>query len=148
MARERSGAHGYVRAAAALALLFGLGACEGDNLFKNADPVTEGPPVVTQLLVPDQAFASDEVPVRITAVARRGLSEILVRYRGALDTDQNFGFQLGTDSATIDTDVVVFQPQDSLLVVEALARDRAGRTSVSVFDTVRIRPQLQLGAGR
>jgi hypothetical protein len=144
MARERSGAHGFVRAAAALALMFGLGACEGENLFKNTDPVTEGPPRITQLLVPEQAFAAEDIPVRVSAVARRGLTEIVVRYRGALNTDQNFGFALGTDSATVDTDVIVLQPLDSLLYIEALARDLAGRTSPSVFDTVRI-TQAQLG---
>ena len=143
-----SGAHRKVRAAAAgLALMLGLGACGGDNLFRNSPPVTEGPPVVKELLVPEAVFEADVIPVRVEAVARRGLDSVVVLYRGALNTDQKFGFAIGTDSAVINTSVEVFQRLDSLLIISATATDAAGRTSNTLTDTVLVR-QVSASAGR
>jgi hypothetical protein len=140
MAGTRSGAHLRVRAAGTLLLaVIGLGACEGDNLFKNNPPVADGPPVIKSLLVPESVvFEGDVIPVQVEAVARRGLAEVEIQYRGALNTDQRFGYELGTDSVVINTFVEVFQRQDSLLVVTAFARDISGRISASLSDTVRV----------
>jgi hypothetical protein len=148
MPGERRGAHIVRAAGAALVLVLGLGACEGDNLFRGTPPVTDGPPQVTQLLVPATARTAEEIPVLVRANARRGLDEVIVRYRGALDTDQNFGFQFGTDSATVNTSVEIFTRVDSLLIVQAVAYDLAGRSSAPVTDTVFILPDLQSGRVR
>lgn len=139
MAGTRSGAHLRVRAAGTLLLaVIALGACEGDNLFKNNPPVADGPPVIKSLLVPESVSEGEVIPVRVEAVARRGLAEVEVQYRGAFDTDQKFGYELGTDSVVVNTSVQVFNRQDSLLVVTAFARDISGRTSASRSDTVRV----------
>lgn len=148
MDQQCSGARRWVRAAAAAALALGLGACGGDNLFKNNPPVTEGPPIVKQLLVPATAFEGDAIPVQVEAVARRGLTEIQLRYRGALNTDQNIGFELGTDSVVTTTTVTVLERLDSVLVVTATALDRAGRLSSPRVDTVIVREVTSTAPGQ
>lgn len=113
---------------AALATIFIVGACEGDNMFSGES--SSGRPRVLDIVMPQSVVAGDTVLIRVDGTAPRGIDQILVSLRGAVSRDT---------TATIDDEKqqasVVFKfaipsaIQDSLLIVQAQVSDVAGQFS-------------------
>lgn len=123
---------------AVLALVLGIGACEGSNLFEGEDPVSATPPEILQVTAPFSVTVPTTVQVEIRAIAERGLDEVLVQYSGALTDDQPFGFDGQTSVVTINSTLDIDTALDSLLILRVTATDVGGRSSDAVLDTIRV----------
>ncbi|MEO5509101.1 MAG: hypothetical protein ABIV28_04620 [Longimicrobiales bacterium] len=122
------------------ALLLGLAACEGDNLFNGGSRGIGGPPVVTSVVAPTTAREGDKVDVRVKAIGRRGIVKIDVRFRGAVNVDKSIVVEPSSpDTVTVDVSVdLPAAANDSTLRIEATATDQFGGVSEIVARTVRI----------
>jgi len=127
---EMPGTSRVVRRLSALLLagvVFG-GACQGDNVFSG--DISEYTPVVTDLSVPQVAFAGDNVTVRVDAVAARGVSRIVLALRGAVSKDSVV--ELDEPLARISEVISLQVPQaltDTVVTVHASVIDQVGNSS-------------------
>lgn len=131
-------------AAAFLASVLALAACEGDNLFSDgaSGRASAGPPVIASIDAPASIDEGQRLDVRIKAIAPAGMQQVVVRFRRALNDDQTFAFD-GTrvDTVTVDASVTIPRPAlDSNLIIDVFATDRLGRASAIASATVSITP--------
>lgn len=140
VSRNRRGSRLLVLAAL-LAGATGLAGCDGDNLFDGPTPrVTDGPPVVTAITVPEEVAEGQTLNVVVRALAPRGLSKVTVRYQQAVVGEREFDGGARRDTASFDFVVQVpAQALDTVLVLQATATDQAGNVSPVLARTVRIR---------
>jgi hypothetical protein len=111
------------------------GACEGDNLYSG--DVSEYTPLVNSLSLPQVAFAGDEVTIRIDAAAARGISQIVLALRGAVQKDTVV--ELDEPLARVSQIVSIRIPQavtDTLILVQAAVIDQYGDVSATREGTV------------
>jgi len=111
-----------------------------------------GGPVVTRIEVPAQVAEGARIDIRLRAFAPRGLSELVVRYRGAVNDEETFEVSPAR-SDTVVIDATLQLPAlvtDSVLTIEAFGRDQAGgvsdinRITVQILD--RSAPTVSGGA--
>jgi hypothetical protein len=111
------------------------GACEGDNLYSG--DVSEYTPLVNSLSLPQVAFAGDDVTIRIDAAAARGISQIVLALRGAVQKDTVV--ELDEPLARVSQIVSIRIPQavtDTLILVQAAVIDQYGDVSATREGTV------------
>jgi hypothetical protein len=111
------------------------GACEGDNLYSG--DVSEYTPLVNSLSLPQVAFAGDEVTIRIDAAAARGISQVVLALRGAVQKDTVV--ELDEPLARVSQIVAITIPDavtDTLILVQAAVIDQYGEVSATREGTV------------
>ena len=137
MGSNRNPRSRILRAAAGLfAVTLLAGACEGSNLFEGE--VSDEAPSITSLTAPSSVASGGTVNVGVTAVARRGVTLVEIRYTGATEDTDRIGYDGLDEVVDITSSIAVVAPADSLLFIEVFAEDVAGRRSPSRRDTVRI----------
>jgi DNA-binding beta-propeller fold protein YncE len=124
-----------------LAAGLGLSACNGDNLFSGGTGrLIDGPPLVIQVSLPDDAPEGQQVDIRLRAFAPRGLDKVTVRYRRAVIGEVELNGNMRTDTVTFDFSLLMPpQAADTLLVIETFASDQSGRVSEIRSFALRVR---------
>lgn len=104
------------------------GACDGGNIWSGE--ASEYTPIVNSLAVPQVAFAGDQVAIRVDAQGPRGISQLVLALRGAVERDTVVKFT--QPLASISEIVNITIPQavtDTLMFVQANVVDLAGDRS-------------------
>jgi predicted RNA-binding protein with TRAM domain len=130
-----------VAAVACSVVALTLAACAGDNLFEgNSGQSSGGIPTVTSVTAPAQSLEGRTVDVRVKAIGRRGITEITVRFRGAVNEERTIDIDpASTDTVTQDLSVAIpLAPADSVLHIDVTAKDQFGSISGVASRTVAI----------
>jgi hypothetical protein len=118
-----------------LAGVVSAGACEGGNVWSG--DASEYTPFVSSLELPQVAFAGDQVAIRVDARAPRGITQLVLAMRGAVERDTVLKF--ADPAASISEVVNITIPQavtDTLIFVQASVVDEAGDRSGAREGTV------------
>jgi hypothetical protein len=118
-----------------LAGVVSAGACEGGNVWSG--DASEYTPFVSSLELPQVAFAGDQVAIRVDARAPRGITQLVLAMRGAVERDTVLKF--ADPAASISEVVNITIPQavtDTLIFVQAAVIDRSGDYSAAREGTV------------
>ena len=121
-------------AGVALLALFGLVACEGDNLFTGENSASR--PRV-DVIAPAVILSGDSFQVRLDAQAPRGLSRIDLSLTGAMQRDTSY---LVPGTSANASPVFRYRLPDlfvgDMMIILARVVDKAGVSSPPVADTV------------
>jgi hypothetical protein len=131
---KNNGVPGSFRAGKLSALLFAglvlVAACEGDNVWSGDS--ADARPQVTNLALPQVAFAGEKLSVRVDAVASYGVAQLVLSMRGAVNTDTTVTIATATPRLSqIVQFTVPTAIQDTVLLVQAAVIDTRGAVSGS-----------------
>ena len=119
-----------------------------------------GVPVIVSIVAPDSVQAGRIVDLRVTARGVRPITEIRMRYRGAMESDVVIPVTPSRNEIVVETSVTLpAEVRDTVLIISATAVDEAGTLSAPFTDLVRVRDtappsvtatltQAQVSAGR
>lgn len=124
-------------AAGVLAVVMLVGACEGSNLFEGE--VSEDPPRLTVLSVPQTVDAGGPLTVAVSGTAPRGVDFIEVRFAGAAVDTVTVPFD-GLNTSVSGSASTSVDGAGTQVVVTAFVVDVNGSTSQVESETVTVIP--------